>query len=362
MLVNPVPCWEAQPPGAARAASHAARRRGGGGGGGGARARPGNTRGAPRLRGTGHTRPDAGSHRCQSEAVRRSGNPDGRERAAGPHAPTNDGVVGQFCVQKVANSAGKQLLQFMRHNQLTAANTLFRPRRHRRCRRNRYAHPGNVTYRPRGGKNGCDAQIDYVLVSQRWKSSVETCYVRWGPSLQLQAGNREDHGAVMMRWKQRVRCPQKSPPKPDLKALKDIDILLRCENAGRQELGKEPLTKLQLERKVAKPAIGLWSEQQQSFSAAVEAYGAVEYEREAAPLARPTVLRAWRLAGGWPAGRPWLLQKLAKVPQWVAQPDFGRQIGIVAACWLPVLDLRRRLAASQKSDLTQDAGLNQSLE
>jgi hypothetical protein len=48
--------------------------------------------------------------------------------------------------------------------------------------------------------------------------------------------------------------------------------------------------------------------------------------------------------------------------QWVAQPDFGRQIGIEAACWLSVLDLRRRLAASQKSDLSRDAGLNQSLE
>jgi hypothetical protein len=46
----------------------------------------------------------------------------------------------------------------------------------------------------------------------------------------------------------------------------------------------------------------------------------------------------------------------------VGRSDFGRQIGIVAACWLPVLDLRRRLAASQKSDLTRDAGLNQSLE
>jgi hypothetical protein len=49
-------------------------------------------------------------------------------------------------------------------------------------------------------------------------------------------------------------------------------------------------------------------------------------------------------------------------PQWVAQPDFGRQIGIVAACWLPVVDLRRRIAASQKSDLSRDAGLTQSLE
>jgi hypothetical protein len=45
--------------------------------------------------------------------------------------------------------------------------------------------------------------------------------------------------------------------------------------------------------------------------------------------------------------------------QWVAQPDFGRQIGIVAACWLPVLDLRRRLAASHKSD---PGGINQSPE
>jgi hypothetical protein len=50
------------------------------------------------------------------------------------------------------------------------------------------------------------------------------------------------------------------------------------------------------------------------------------------------------------------------VSQWVAQPDFGRQIGIVAACWLPVLDLRRRLAASQKSDLSRPGGINQSPE
>jgi prolyl-tRNA editing enzyme YbaK/EbsC (Cys-tRNA(Pro) deacylase) len=43
-------------------------------------------------------------------------------------------------------------------------------------------------------------------------------------------------------------------------------------------------------------------------------------------------------------------------------PDFGRQIGIVAACWLPVLDLRRRLAASQKSDLCRPGAINQSPE
>jgi hypothetical protein len=48
--------------------------------------------------------------------------------------------------------------------------------------------------------------------------------------------------------------------------------------------------------------------------------------------------------------------------QWVAQPGFSRQIGIVAACWLSVVDLRRRIAASQKSDSSRDAGLNQSLE
>eukprot|EP01047_Picozoa_sp_COSAG01_P024848 COSAG01_NODE_1550_length_9943_cov_233.259651_12_plen_57_part_00 len=56
------------------------------------------------------------------------------------------------------------------------------------------------------------------------------------------------------------------------------------------------------------------------------------------------------------------MSALTAPPQWVAQPDFGRQIGIEAACWLLVVDLRRRLAASQKSDLSRDAGLTQSLE
>eukprot|EP01047_Picozoa_sp_COSAG01_P053219 COSAG01_NODE_5681_length_4104_cov_5.234707_2_plen_751_part_00 len=202
-------------------------------------------------------------------------------------APTHDRAVGRFCVQQKPNEAGIELLHFMHRNELVAANTLFKPRRRqRRLRRHRTAHLGNVTYRPYN-QNQSASQIDYILVSRRWLSSVEHTRVYWGASLKLQSAFRVDHGAVLMRWKERVKVITPRPPKQDPRSHDDPVVALRATNAGRLAAGLHPITPLQLERQMKKPCVKLWSVQQTEFGADVEAFGSAEYMQLATDLAAP---------------------------------------------------------------------------
>ena len=44
-------------------------------------------------------------------------------------------------------------------------------------------------------------QLDYVLVSSRWKSCVVSCKPKWGPSIHRDLhGERNDHALVECRW------------------------------------------------------------------------------------------------------------------------------------------------------------------
>eukprot|EP01047_Picozoa_sp_COSAG01_P039982 COSAG01_NODE_3335_length_6237_cov_5.928315_1_plen_325_part_10 len=172
-------------------------------------------------------------------------------------APTRNGMVGQYCPQSNPDDAGRALLDFMRRNNLAAANTMFKPRRRsrrRRRRRNRAAHPGNITYNPYN-QNLASSQIGYILVSRRWISSVESARVYWGATMLLQSKMRVDHGAVIMRWKERVRRAVPSPPKQDPKSHDDPAVALRATNAGRRAAGQPPVTQLQLERQMRKPSV-----------------------------------------------------------------------------------------------------------
>ena len=62
------------------------------------------------------------------------------------------------------------------------------------------------------------AQIDYILVSKRWKSSVKQCSVSWEPSYH-RFGYRYDHGMVRMRWKQRLKRLTPKTEKPDFESF-----------------------------------------------------------------------------------------------------------------------------------------------
>ena len=62
-------------------------------------------------------------------------------------------------------------------------------------------------------------QIDHILVSNRWRSSVTSCKSRWGPSVHRSiSGKRSDHALLECTWKWRMRHV-KSEPSPDFSVL-----------------------------------------------------------------------------------------------------------------------------------------------
>ena len=62
-------------------------------------------------------------------------------------------------------------------------------------------------------------QLDYILVSNRWKSSITDCRARWGPSIHRSKwGIREDHALVSCKWKWRLR-DMRLPGRMDFSAL-----------------------------------------------------------------------------------------------------------------------------------------------
>lgn len=62
-------------------------------------------------------------------------------------------------------------------------------------------------------------QLDYILVSTRWKSCVTNCKPRWGPAIHRDIhGERNDHALVECSWKWRIKM-QKSKPSKDFECL-----------------------------------------------------------------------------------------------------------------------------------------------
>ena len=74
------------------------------------------------------------------------------------------GVTGKFGLG-VQNEAGQRLIEFSQENALVIANTLFQQHKRRL-----------YTWTSPDGRN----QIDYILCSQRWKSSIQSANTRLG--------------------------------------------------------------------------------------------------------------------------------------------------------------------------------------
>ena len=68
-------------------------------------------------------------------------------------------------------------------------------------------------------KSFSPSQIDYILVSARWSSSVKDCKVKWGISLK-RFGRRAayDHGLVRCLMKTQL-CARKAKPAADYSVL-----------------------------------------------------------------------------------------------------------------------------------------------
>ncbi|XP_065584177.1 craniofacial development protein 2-like [Artemia franciscana] len=107
---------------------------------------------------------------------------------------------------------GTRLVQFAQANNLVIANTLFRHK------------PSHViTWRSRDGRTS--SQLDYLLVSSRWRSSIQNCRAYRGPDTGSKGGS--DHTLVKMSVKIRlVARKRKEPPKRfDVARLKDPTVV-----------------------------------------------------------------------------------------------------------------------------------------
>ena len=77
-------------------------------------------------------------------------------------------------------------------------------------------------------------QLDYALVSSRWKSYVVSCRPKWAPSIRRSLhGDKSDHALVECMWTWRVRTEKK-------KKCKDFSVLYAQET---DEQGKPVLNK-----------------------------------------------------------------------------------------------------------------------
>ena len=103
-----------------------------------------------------------------------------------------------------------KVLEFMRKFRLVAANSLFQPRRDHSV--TTWHRPSDNAIRladaaeyPKGGNRRTrPKQLDYILCSSRWKSSLLSAKVSWTPAVHLH-GRKWDHALVAVRWRWRVR-------------------------------------------------------------------------------------------------------------------------------------------------------------
>ena len=76
----------------------------------------------------------------------------------------------------------------------------------------------------RADKHRRGKQIDLILVSNRWKSSIMDCKTRWGPSIHRSiTGRKSDHALLECTWKWRMRM-KKSKSVPDFTTLSTEEL------------------------------------------------------------------------------------------------------------------------------------------
>ena len=95
------------------------------------------------------------------------------------------GVTGKFGLA-VQNEAGQRLIEFCQENALVIANTLFQQHKRRL-----------YTWTSPDGQYR--SQIDYILCSQRWRSSIQSANTRPG------ADCGSDHELLIAKFKLKLR-------------------------------------------------------------------------------------------------------------------------------------------------------------
>ena len=102
------------------------------------------------------------------------------------------------------NGHGDEILDLMRENDLFAVCTQFKPKRKKWNGKNRLC---NATYMPKeAGKR--PTKLDYICMSNRWKSMVINSKTRWGPSIH-RFGQAFDHGLLSASWRWKTKRQRK---------------------------------------------------------------------------------------------------------------------------------------------------------
>ena len=95
------------------------------------------------------------------------------------------GVIGKFC-RRVQNEAGQRLTEFCQENALVIANTLFQQHKRRL-----------YTWTSPDGQHR--NQVDYILCSQRWRSSIQSAKTRLG------ADCGSDHELLIAKFRLKLK-------------------------------------------------------------------------------------------------------------------------------------------------------------
>ena len=128
--------------------------------------------------------------------------------------------TGRWCIHTLVNAGGLELLETMERLYIQAASTRFQPLRNHT----------NATYiltDPRYNP----LQLDDILTSSRWASSVRQSHVRWGVSIR-RWGRRYDHGLVECTWQVRLATKRRIAPTPDYATLKRDPIVAAAYDAA----------------------------------------------------------------------------------------------------------------------------------
>eukprot|EP01084_Bolivina_argentea_P263606 446233_1 len=100
-------------------------------------------------------------------------------------------LTGHYAIHYNSNKVGEAIENFMSEFDLFAISTNFKNKKHK----------NGVTYK----KKNKSSQIDYILCSQRFKTSFTRCNVNWHWS-KLKYGKKRDHGKVQAIFRFRLKA------------------------------------------------------------------------------------------------------------------------------------------------------------
>ena len=117
------------------------------------------------------------------------------------------GCTGKWCMTtRPDNGHGEEMIDLMRSYDICAADTMFKPARKRwgASKRKRVC---NATYLAKD-INRRPRKLDYICVSNRWKSMMIGSKVKWGTSIH-RFGQKFDHSLLSAKWRWRTRRTEK---------------------------------------------------------------------------------------------------------------------------------------------------------